>query len=164
MGVLKNKRGLSKLEFYHTARKLRKDLTEFVRREFGVHSRNNAKRMNPELPDDYYDEDIVEFGRNVRLALRNMMWNITGANSIYARGKPGDPVFEAEMVRRRQYQDAAIINCQQLIQEMQFAEDSLPVDANKFIPYVKELGKEIMLLKGWRKSDNKIWGKTDESK
>ena len=36
MSVLKNKRGLSKLEFYHTARKLREDITNLLLRDFGV--------------------------------------------------------------------------------------------------------------------------------
>jgi hypothetical protein len=37
--VLKKKRGLSKLEFYHNARKMRKELTMLVLRDFGIHSR-----------------------------------------------------------------------------------------------------------------------------
>ena len=77
MSVLKSKRGLSKMEFYHNARKLRRELTEFLRRNFGVHSRKNASKINPTLPDDWYDEDIVDFSKNIRILLRNLVWNIT---------------------------------------------------------------------------------------
>ena len=63
---------------------------------------------------------------------------------------------ESELQTRRHYQTEAIINCQQLIQELQFAEDSLPINAEKLLPYVEAIGFEITLLKGWRKSDNKI--------
>ena len=115
MSVLKSKRGLSKMEFYHNARKLRRELTEFLRRDFGVHSRKNAS-----------SEKLVE-EKKKRLS------------------------------ERRGYQNAAIINCQQLIQEFQFCEDSLPINAEKLLPYVESLNLEITLLKGWRKSDNKLW-------
>lgn len=149
MSVLKNKRGLSKMEFYHNARKLRRELTEFLRRDFGVHSRSNASKIDPVLPDDWYDEDIVEIARNIRMLLRNLMWNITAANTIYA-------VTKEELQIRRNYQNEAIINCQQLIQELQFCEDTLPIKATKLLPYVDAIGFEITLLKGWRKSDNKV--------
>lgn len=149
MSVLKNKRGLSKMEFYHTARKIRRELTEFLRRDFGIHSRNNASKIDPTLPDDWYDEDMKEIAQNIRMLLRNLMWNITAANTIYA-------VTKEELQVRRNYQNTAIINCQQLIQELQFCEDALPIKASKLLPYVEAIGFEITLLKGWRKSDNKI--------
>jgi len=149
MGVLKSKRGISKMEFYHNARKLRKDMTEFLRRDFGVHSRSNANRINPTLPADWYDEDIKAIADNIRLLLRNLLWNITAANTIYAK-------TESELQTRRNYQTQAIINCQQIIQELQFAEDTLPINAEKLLPYIQAIGFEITLLKGWRKSDNKI--------
>ena len=85
MSVLKNKRGLSKMEFYHNARKLRRELKDLLRREFGVHSRGNASKIDPALPDDWYDEDIRETAQNIRLLLRNLVWNITAANTIHAK-------------------------------------------------------------------------------
>lgn len=134
MSVLKNKRELSKLEFYHTARKLRKELIELLRRDFGIHSRGNAKKIDASF---------------IRTLLRDLIWNITAANTIYATTKE-------ELRIRRNYQNAAIINCQQLLQELQFCEDALPIKASKLLPFVETIGFEITLLKGWRKSDNKI--------
>ena len=157
MSVLKSKRGLSKMEFYHNARKLRRELTEFLRRDFGVHSRKNASKINPTLPDDWYDEDIVDFSKNIRILLRNLVWNITAANTINASSEKLVEEKKKRLSERRGYQNAAIINCQQLIQEFQFCEDSLPINAEKLLPYVESLNLEITLLKGWRKSDNKLW-------
>jgi hypothetical protein len=39
---------------------------------------------------------------------------------------------------------------------MQYVISILPVDAEKYMPYVAMVDREIALLKGWRKSDNKI--------
>jgi hypothetical protein len=149
MGVLKSKRGLSKLEFYHSARKMRKELTELLLRDFGIHSRSARFKGEAEPPEGYYDEVIAEFSQNIRRLLRNMMWNITAGNTIY-------PVNDAELQLRRQYQTAAIINCEQLLQEFLYCEDILPVKASKFMPYVEQIQFEIKLLKGWKKSSNKL--------
>ena len=40
MSVLKNNRGTSELEFYHTAIKLRKEITQNLLRDFGVKNRD----------------------------------------------------------------------------------------------------------------------------
>ena len=142
--VLKKKRGLSKLEFYHNARKMRKELTMLVLRDFGIHSRGAKFK-----PEGFYDELLEDFSRNVRHLLRNLMLNITAANTIY-------PVNDFEIQTRRQYQTAAIVNCEQLLQEILYCEDVLPVKVSKFIPYIEQIEFEISLLKGWRKANSKI--------
>jgi hypothetical protein len=161
MSVLKNRRSLSKLEFYHNARKMRRELTELLLHEFGIYSRSNQKSVDPALPDEYYTEIIAEFSRNIRLILRNLMWNITAGNTMYPTSMP-------EVQSRRQYQNAAIVNCEQLHQEFMYCEDVLPVKASKFLPYVEMIEYEIKLLKGWRKSTNKfeekIQGKEEKEK
>ena len=77
------------------------------------------------------------------------MWNITAGNTIY-------PVNEEELRERRLYQDRAIIACEQLLQEMLYCEDVIPVKASKFMPYIEQIEFEIKLLKGWRKANSKI--------
>ena len=149
MSVLKNKRTLSKMEFYHNARKMRREITELLRRDFGIYSRGNSHKIDPALPPNYYDEDIKDFVTNIKKLLRNLMWNITAANTIY-------PVNDAEIIERRIYQDRAIIACQQLHQEFLFCEEALPVSIAKFIPYIEMINFEEKLLKGWRKSNAKI--------
>jgi hypothetical protein len=85
----------------------------------------------------------------MRTLLRNLLWNITAGNTIY-------PTNPDEAAERRRYQTAAIISCEQLLQEMHYCEDVLPVPASKFLPYVEQIEFEIKLLKGWRKANNKI--------
>ena len=151
MSVLKNKRGLSKLEFYHNARKMRKEITKLVLRDFGIHSRGKRfkEETNSQQPEGYYDELLEEFSRSVRQLLRNLMLNITAGNTIY-------PTSNDELMLRRRYQNGAIINCQQLHQEILYLEDVIPVKASMFIPYIELIQFEEKLLRGWRKSNNKL--------
>ena len=59
MSVLKNKRGLSKLEFYHTARNLRKEITAMLLRDFGVKVKNpkGGKPLPLAALEDTAEED-----------------------------------------------------------------------------------------------------------
>jgi hypothetical protein len=156
MGVLKNKRGLSRLEFYHNARKLRQDITNLLLRDFGIRDKvRKTKTADGEtltVIEGYPDWLVEKFRDSIMQILRNLMMNITAGNTIY-------PTSEAEMALRRQYQTAAIVNCEQLLQEMHYCGDVLPVHVSKFLPYVDAVEFEITLLKGWRKSNNKIYDK-----
>jgi hypothetical protein len=149
--VLKKKRGLSRLEFYHNARSMRKELTMLVLRDFGIHSRGKKFKEDTgsQQEEGFYDELLQDFSTNIRQLLRNVMLNITAGNSIY-------PVTPEELSTRRMYQNAAIINCEQLLQEMLYCEDVMPVKSSIFIPYLERIEIEINLLKGWRKSNSKI--------
>ncbi|GHT83748.1 hypothetical protein FACS1894137_05730 [Spirochaetia bacterium] len=73
MSVLKSKRGLSKLEFYHNARKMRKELTLLTLRDFGIHSRGAKfkEETGSQQPEGFYDELIAEFS-----ALHTRWWNL----------------------------------------------------------------------------------------
>ena len=79
---------------------------------------------------------------------RDLLLSITRAYTIWATNRR-----EAE--ERRVYQDRAIADCESLLKEMELAIDVLPVKADKYMTITKRIGKEIALLKGWRKADNK---------
>ena len=87
MSVLKNKRGLSKLEFYHTARKLREDITKMLLRDFGVRDKirkiRTPENMEVTVIEGYPDWLITSFRQNMANLLRNLMMNITAGNTIY---------------------------------------------------------------------------------
>jgi hypothetical protein len=138
VSVLKNKRGLSQLEFYHNARELRKELTKLLVREFGLKKDNDTLAWV-----------IEQFRNNITALLRDIMWNITAANTIY-------PVSREELETRRYYQNKAIIACEELFQELQYCNDVLPVKVSLFIPYIDRIQTEIRLLKGWRKSNTQL--------
>lgn len=173
MSVLKNKRTLSSMEFYHNAIELRKEMTMLLLRDFGIKDKVRSisslygvQGMKPE--DDAKFREIVEkYEMTVKVIeeypawlidkmrdsmmdiLRDLILNITQANTIY-------PISEREFHDRRDFQNHAIGNCEQLLQEMQYILSIIPVDAQKYMRYVERIEKEIALLKGWRKGDNKI--------
>jgi len=186
VSVLKNKRGLSKLEFYNNARQLRKELTACLLRNFGVKLKSPKNGKQAIAETDNEDETILgefpewalnEFRRNIMQILRNLMMNITAGNSIYPSSMedpktPNAPklpehyiqrVQYDELADRRRYQTSAIANCQQLIQELQYFTDvfsmkfeTFKISVDKILPFIDKLQFEIRLLKGWRKSTNEL--------
>jgi hypothetical protein len=152
MSVLKNKRGLSKMEFFHTARKLRMDITNLLLRDFGIRDKvRKVKTGDTEVAviEEYPEWLILKFREHIMDILRDLMMNITAGNTIY-------PATEDEAAERRRYQTAAIISCEQLLQEMQYCADIIPVKLAAFMPFVETIELEIKLLKGWRKSSNAL--------
>ena len=161
------------MEFYHNAIKLRLMITEFLLKDFGIKSR----RRNLEFAKDVYDiedEDVEEI-ENILSAydlknsfidnfperdyfmdlLRSLMKNICSANTIHITNKE-------EYYMRRNYQTQAICDCENLLQEMQYIIYVTHPNVEKYMPYVDIIEKEIALLKGWRKSDNKIMKSLEE--
>ena len=100
------------------------------------------------LNEAAYNWFIEEERSTLIKALRDMVENITLANSIYA-------INIAECDLRRNYQDIAIGKCNFLLQELQYVVQILPLDFNDILSIVNDIEKEIALLKGWRTSDNK---------
>lgn len=177
MSVLKRYRSLSNMEFFHNAIVLRKEFTTLLLRDFGVKDKiRNISLLSNKLSDndkiiidniikkygnilileDYPEWIISRFRNNILNILDELLMNITKANSIY-------PVYEQEFYERRILQDRAIGNCECLFQEMQHIISVLPTDSNKYMRYVELINKEISLLKGWRKSDNRILKRLQKS-
>lgn len=137
MGVLARFRKESPLEVFSHARRLRRDLIRLACRNFGL--RGDA----PSQGDAWLTS-----------RLRDSMWNLalemdcclTAANSIYV-------TCEREAQERRILQDRAIGACLALARELELAIDTLPIDANKIMPHVAALDRQIALTRGWRKSD-----------
>ncbi|GHV91994.1 hypothetical protein AGMMS50268_24970 [Spirochaetia bacterium] len=161
MSVLKNKRSLSKLEFYHNARKLREDITNILLRDFGIknkiHQTHTQENAEITVQESYPEWLVVYFRESIMGILKSMMLNITAGNTIY-------PTTMDELALRRRYQTGAIMNCEQLLQEMIYCADVLPVKMEKLLPYVNSIEFELKLLKGWRKSSNDLAKKIREEK
>ena len=181
MSVPVSRRTLSDLEFYNVAFQLRLNITNLLLRDFAIKDKirnlsvlqgmrgmtDEDTKTLAEIAEKYgYDKPVIEryphwlidhFRETILGLLRDMMQNITGANTIYA-------ISEREYQERRMLQTHAIINCEQLLQEMQYVAHVIPCDIEKFIPYVEMIEREIALLKGWRKSDNRILTQIREGK
>ena len=173
MSILKRKRNISKMEFYHNAIKMRIMITEFLLKDFGMKNR----RRNLEFAQEVYDidnEDLQEIEEimtayNLKNSyidkfppwlidkerdyfldiLRDLIKNICNANTIRITNKE-------EYYLRRNYQNKAICDCENLLQEMQYIIYICHPNAEKYMKYVDMIENEIALLKGWRKSDNKV--------
>lgn len=178
MSVPAGKRGKSSTEFFHSAYKLNDSITQLLIRDFGVRSISrdlktftHCAKMSKEdrenfssICDKYhidveaeYPLWVIEHYRNVILnILAEMINNITQANTIY-------PDTMDDLKLRKAYQWKAIANCYQLLQHFQTAIRILPVDVNRYAPYVDMINKEIASLKDWKKSDNKIKKRLEES-
>lgn len=169
MSVLARKRGLSSLEFYKNAIVLRHKITKLLLRDLGLkktvrNMRLNTKKMEEDdyiawnninekygfarIPGDYPEWLIEKLRTSIWDITRDLILNITRAYTVWATTR-------AEANLRRTSQDKAIADCESLLKELELTIDILPVDAEKYMQYVAIIDKEIALLKGWRKSDNK---------
>ena len=172
MSVLKNLRSLSNMEFYKQAISIRKTITTWLLKDFNT--KPNKKSIKMIIKDlDEEDEKILnevfaKYGKTpnqvfqsgypqwfvdyergiISRCLSDIVQNITRANSIY-------PINENEVELRRSFQDVAIAECYNLYQELQYIVSLFPSDLNRFINLLEEVEKEVVLLKGWRKSGNR---------
>lgn len=173
MSVLKSKRKPSQFEVFHHLNKVRKEVTDLLLRDFGYSKRKAAQRLEKKFSGRSYEEltdvekEIYDHFRKQQEAfdtwfiederkavldcLRSIGEHVYTANSIY-------PTYYEELVERRVHQDLAIGQCYRLVQELQYAIETLPVDVNSFLRFGEDIQREIDLIKGWRKSDNKFKG------
>lgn len=173
MSVLKSKRKPSQFEVFHHLNKLRRDITDLLLRDFGYSFEKSENRLERRFSGRSYDEltdsekatyerQRIQFEAfddwficDQRQVIVNCLRDITKevyiANSIY-------PTCTEELIRRRLHQDEAIGHCYRLVQELQYAIETLPVDINVYLRFSDAIQTEINLIKGWRKSDNKFKG------
>lgn len=167
MSVLKSKRKPSQFEVFHHLYKLRHEITDLLLRDFGYSYEKSEKRVLKrfngkeyrDLTDkereqydklkqrlDAFDDWFIYDERQVIVnCLRDITKEVYIANSIY-------PTCREELIRRRLHQEEAIGHCYRLVQELQYAIETLPVDVNVFLRFSESIQTEINLIKGWRKS------------
>ena len=133
--VLSRFRRESNLEFYTTARKMRGALTRWAMNHKNIPKHFRSVLVIPLL-----------------CICDDLMNNITAANSVY-------PTNEHEMQIRRDHQNAALGNCEQIWQQLQHIDDVMfeanALDLNKLAPMLEMIVRESGLIKSWRKA-NKI--------
>ena len=154
MSVLASKRTESKFEAIIHSVELHDMLIELMQRNFGVKDIEKFVRSH-----FAYSAETDEYAKH-RYLMHNFKsrvdhlasWltnNVRAASSLY-------PISMAEYERRREYQNNAIVNCEQLIKELQRVVEVFDVDINLYSRYVKAIDREIDLIKKWRQRDNKI--------
>ena len=120
------------MQFFINALDLQEELTKFVMRE-------------KVLPKKWR----YAIGYPMIITVDELVDNITYANSIY-------PTNDEELHLRKNYQTMAICNCFQLQNKLVRAERCVQtVKAEHLEKFIELIGKELELLKAWKKS-NKI--------
>lgn len=171
MSVPKRKRQESRFEVFHHLTVLRKEITSLLLRDFGFSFTKSESRLRKRFGDRPFEEldekekeryertkerwekfeewFIIDERKAITDSLRNINKEVYLANSIY-------PTCQEELTQRRLHQELAIGYCYQLVQELQYAMETLPVNIEKYTHFGELIEKEIALIKGWRKSDNKF--------
>lgn len=171
MSVVKRKRKESPFEVFHHLTKLRQNITDLLLRDFGYSYEKFRKKLErryggkeyEELTDvqkaDYerqkkrneaFEEWYISIERETVIeCIHSINEHVYLANAIY-------PTCQEELTERRLHQDIAIGQCARLAQELQYAVETLPVNVNIYLAIAQDIEKQISLLKGWRKSDNKF--------
>lgn len=172
MAVLKSQRNLSSMEFYHVALDLRKYLTMFLLRDFGLKDNIHDKtyfvpvakldqlerKQLSELLHKCDHATVVtsmpywiirqeqEFFSN---KCRDLISAVSSANNIYMQTL-------ADADQRRCFQNEAICVVENIVQELQYLVTVFDAKCTKSLEmYIEMAQRELSLLKGWRKSDNK---------
>ena len=173
MSVPVGKRGVSKMEFFHLAHKLNREMTMLLIRDFGIKSISrdlksfcHSAKMNEEDRTAYiglcqkYHIDVeadwplwlIEHYRNwILQILRSLIDNITSASTIY----PAPPDFDYWHNLRKKYQKEAQADCNKLLKAVQLISEIAPVKKEKLLPYIELIEKEIGAIKAWQKNTNR---------
>ncbi|MFI3173724.1 MAG: hypothetical protein R3Y53_00810 [Bacillota bacterium] len=155
MSVVVSKRNESRLEAIVYSLELHDQLITLMQRSFGVKDIDQLVRVRYATGQDN-KEDFETYRYLMHTAKQRISTiaslltnNVRAANSIY-------PTSLVEYERRREYQTTAIVNCEQLLNELQRVVDIFNVDVNVYRPCILAIDKEIRLIKKWRQRDNRL--------
>ncbi len=170
--VPKSKRSETDFEADHHIIELRQDVTELILLDFGFSKEKNEEKIErfrkmheyskscDEIVSrrrkkaDSFDEWFIDLeAEEVMRMMRYIHTEYTMANEIY----PSDtPARTMEYCERRRHMNNAITMCYAMITEIKYIGRVLPVDFNRFETITQSIEKEIALLKGVRKADNRF--------
>lgn len=155
MSVLASKRKESKFEAITFSIDLHDMLLDFMQRSFEVKDLDHLVRVRyaygKDETEDFakYRYLMTNFKNRIDQLASQLTSNVRAANSTY-------PTSMREYEQRRDYQNNAIINCEQILKELQRIVEIFEVDVNTYGRYVNAIDREIGLIKKWRQRDNKI--------
>lgn len=155
MSVLASKCKESKFEAITFSIDLHDMLLDFMQRSFGVKDLDRLVRVRyaygKDETEDFakYRYLMTNFKNRIDQLASQLTSNVRAANSTY-------PTSMREYEQRRDYQNNAIINCEQILKELQRIVEIFEVDVNTYGRYVNAIDREIGLIKKWRQRDNKI--------
>lgn len=146
MSVLVSDRIESKFEAITYSIELHDMLIDLMQRSFGVKDLDQLVRIRyahgKDVTEDFsrYRYLMLNYKNRIDQLASMLTSNIRAANSIY-------PTTLHEYEQRRDYQNTAIVNCEQLLKELQRIVEIFEVDVNLYSRYVKAIDREIGLIK-----------------
>lgn len=155
MSVLASRRKESKFEAITHSIELHNMLMELMQSGFGIKDLDHYVRIRYAYGKDKtenfarYRYLMTNYKSRIDMLAAQLTNNVRAANSIY-------PTSMHEYEMRRDYQNYAIINCEQLVKELQRVVEIFEVDVNIYERYTKAIDREIGLIKKWRQRDNKF--------
>ena len=161
MSVLVVDRKESKWEPIVHAEELHDELLDLCNRNFGIKDlakwlrKHYSKESSFEEEYEKYSYMLLERKKNIDHISILLTNNLKGANSTYPTN-----LHECEI--RRDYLNSALVNCNQLIKELQNVIDRFDVDVNIYFKYSKLIDEEIRMIKGWRQKDNRFLRRLSE--
>jgi len=138
MAVIVSKRNISTMQFYKTARDLRRDITKMLELMF-------------------YDESKFCYSRGLEYYLQTRMLEVLGklmeaitrANEIY-------PTTEEELTKRRLLQNDAIGYASLVENELEYLVDLFPKKIRQVRMFSNDTDYLLKLLRRWKQSNNKV--------
>lgn len=170
MSVPKGKRNKSSIAFYTEAQKLCTDMIKFLLCDFGIKkssydynvfanrakmSKEDREEFNTivekygiEIESDYCRFVLYHYRDNIIKLLDDIMSDITRAYSIF-------PNTEGDWEMKRRYQNQVIGNLNDLKTKLTTVLKLLPINFEKYVPFINLIDDEIVRVKQWRGDCNK---------
>lgn len=145
MSVIVSNRKISAMQFYKTARDLRRDITKMLEQMFSDESKFCYSRGL----EYYIQTRILE-------VLGKLMEAITRANEIY-------PTTPEELSKRRLLQNDAIGYASLVENELEYLVDLFPQKIKQIIMFSDSIDHLIKLLRRWKQSNSKVSKRLKES-
>lgn len=150
MSVLASKRKESREEAIAYSLELYDMLIEFMQRSFAIKSREQyATGKGLEVDYQAYAYIMLSTKEQIEKSASLLTANLRAARSLF-------PTSMHEYEIRRDYLNAGIVNCNQIINSLQRVVGRFNVDLNAYGRYSKAIDREIELIKRWRQRDNKM--------
>lgn len=171
MSVVRNKRSLSDLEYFHNGLKMRDMILDLLIRDFGVKVKRNDFEVLKSV-HNMTDEDmeLAEYLCKKYRVMEHVLYNFPGWFMEYERKTIMD-ILKSFMAHLR-YADNITVNsdssheyrkyhvfqaradCYRMMDEMEYLARVFPVDMTAYIPFLDVLHYEIKLLNRLEKHDN----------
>ena len=178
MSVQKGRRKRSGFEVFDKMYVLRRDITDLLLRDFGYKRAKAIKGLEKRFGGRPYEQLSDAEKHNYDITLKRhdafAQWYVPQERQViinYLREANAElhmansimPEYWSELEERRLHQDKAIGYLTNLEQELMYIIESMPVDINTYTRFSDQINNEIVLIKAWRKSDNKFKSKLIEN-